>query len=51
MYNLLGMTHNQIDGAFCFGFLNFSRIEWGTRGMICVYVCSQCGAEFRNLES
>ena len=38
MYNLLGMTHNQIDGAFCFGFLNFSRIEWGTRGMICDYV-------------
>lgn len=50
MNNLLGVTHNQLDGAFCYGFLTMIRIEWGMYGQICVYRCQQCGTEFRNVE-
>ena len=34
MYNLIGTTHNEMDGSFCFGFLQFLRFEWGAKGMI-----------------
>ena len=50
MYNLLGLSHNSVDGAFCFGALMFERVEWGTLGAICVYRCSACGATIRNVE-
>ena len=50
MYKLLGLTHNQIDGAFCFGLLTMVRWEMGARGMICIYRCQHCDAEIRNVE-
>lgn len=50
MYELIGKTHNDIDGSYCWGFLNFEKVEYGTRGEICTYVCSQCGMHIRNLE-
>ena len=50
MYNLIGTTHNEMDGSFCYGFLQFLRFEWGARGMICIYGCHNCGAIFRNVE-
>lgn len=50
MYALLNRYHNSMDGAFCYGMLEFVEYEWGTDGMICVYRCSQCGATFRNVE-
>ena len=50
MFQLVGKTHNDIDGAWCYGFLQYVASEWGSRGQICIYRCPQCGAEFRNVE-
>lgn len=50
MNELMGCTHNDIDGTFCYGMLMFAGVEYGSRGQICVYRCSLCGREIRNLE-
>ncbi|MCH5291872.1 MAG: hypothetical protein J1D88_09005 [Treponema sp.] len=50
MNELLGRTHNDIDGTFCYGMLTFSGLEFGSLGQICVYRCSVCGREIRNVE-
>ena len=50
MFDLMGRTHNSIDGTFCYGMLQYVRSDWGSRGQICVYRCTQCGFEIHNVE-
>lgn len=50
MFELMNTFHNDIDGTYCFGMLQYVGTEYGSRGQICVYRCSQCGMEIRNLE-
>lgn len=50
MFELLNTLHNDIDGTYCYGMLQYAGTEYGSRGQICVYRCSQCGREIRNLE-
>lgn len=50
MFELMNTFHNDIDGTYCFGMLQYVGMEYGSRGQICVYRCSQCGMEIRNLE-
>lgn len=51
MNELMGRTHNDIDGTFCYGMLMPAGFDFGSRGQICVYRCSVCGREIRNLEN
>ena len=51
MFNYLGHSHNEVDGAFCYGGLVFVGLEPGTRGFICIYRCSCCGAILRVAEN
>ena len=50
MFELMNTIHNDIDGTYCFGMLQYVGMEYGSRGQICVYRCPQCGMEIRNLE-
>jgi len=51
MFNYLGHSHNEVDGAICYGGLLFVGMEPGTRGFICIYRCSCCGAILRVAEN
>ncbi len=50
MFELMNTIHNDIDGSYCYGMLQYVQTEYGSRGEICTYRCSQCGMLIRNLE-
>ena len=50
MFQLMNKLHNEIDGTYCYGMLVYEGIDYGSRGQICIYRCSQCGTVIRHLE-
>ncbi len=50
MFNHIGCSHCEVEGAICGGILHYVGCEVGTRGMICIYRCSNCGAIIRIVE-
>lgn len=50
MFELIGRNHNEIDGTYCYGYLQYVGIEYGSRGQICIYRCPMCGREIRHVE-
>ena len=50
MFELIGRNHNEIDGTYCYGYLQYVGVEYGSRGQICIYRCPMCGREIRHVE-
>lgn len=50
MFKLMNRLHNEIDGTYCYGMLIYEDMDFGSRGQICIYRCSQCGMIIRHLE-
>lgn len=51
MFQLLNCFHNQLDGTYCYGTLMYEGMDYGSLGPICIYRCTMCGREIRNLEN
>ena len=50
MFELIGRNHNEIDGTYCYGYLQYVGVEYSSRGQICIYRCPMCGREIRHVE-
>lgn len=51
MFNHIGCSHYEVEGAICGGILYYVGYEVGAHGMICIYRCGSCGTIIRILEN
>ena len=51
MFEHIGCSHYEVEGAICGGILYYVGYEVGARGMICIYRCGSCGTIIRILEN